>query len=94
MKKLSLNAAAFQKGEVLTRGQLKKIKGGDSSGSGGQCTVTYTTPTNSTPQTIPYSVAGSCTNQSDRMRSLCVDNITVGFFVTCKFDCGCDGWGS
>ncbi|SMC61087.1 hypothetical protein [Pedobacter nyackensis] len=31
MKKLSLNASAFQKGEVLTRSQLKQVLGGDGS---------------------------------------------------------------
>jgi hypothetical protein len=36
MKKLSLNASAFQKGEVLTRSQLKKVLGGNGSG-GGPC---------------------------------------------------------
>lgn len=35
MKKLSLNAPAFQKGEVLTRSQLKKVLGGDGSGGPG-----------------------------------------------------------
>ncbi|SMC61102.1 hypothetical protein [Pedobacter nyackensis] len=44
MKKLSLNASAFQKGEVLTRSQLKQVLGGNGSeedGSGdGTCTVT------------------------------------------------------
>jgi hypothetical protein len=34
MKKLSLNALAFQKGEVLTRSQLKKVLGGSGSGTG------------------------------------------------------------
>lgn len=43
MKKLILNTSTFQKGEILTRAQLKKVLGGDdSSGSGafGTCTVT------------------------------------------------------
>jgi len=35
MKKLSLKSNAFDKGEVLTRTQLKKVIGGDGSGSGG-----------------------------------------------------------
>ena len=36
MKKLSLKSSAFNKGEVLTREQLKKVMGGDDgSGSGG-----------------------------------------------------------
>ena len=37
MKKLKLNVLAFQKGEVLTRSQLKKVLGGSGSddGSGG-----------------------------------------------------------
>lgn len=34
MKKLSLNALAFQKGEVLTRSQLKKVLGGTGSDEG------------------------------------------------------------
>jgi len=35
MKKLKLNASAFQNGEVLTRMQLKNVLGGSGSGSGG-----------------------------------------------------------
>lgn len=34
MKKLSLRASIFQKGEVLTRDQLKKVLGGDGSDGG------------------------------------------------------------
>ncbi|MDQ0968484.1 hypothetical protein QFZ20_003887 [Flavobacterium sp. W4I14] len=34
MKKLSLKPNAFDKGEVLTRAQLRKVMGGDGSGSG------------------------------------------------------------
>jgi len=37
MKKLSLNASAFPKGEVLTRAQLKKVLGGDGSGGTDDC---------------------------------------------------------
>jgi len=33
MKKLKLNASAFQNGEVLTRSQLKKVLGGTGSGT-------------------------------------------------------------
>lgn len=44
MKKLKLSTSAFQKGEVLTRAQLKKVVGGqgsgeDGSGIDGTCTV-------------------------------------------------------
>ena len=35
MKKLKLNALAFQSGEVLTRIQLKNVLGGSDPGSGG-----------------------------------------------------------
>ncbi len=38
MEKLKLSTSAFQKGEVLTRSQLKKVLGGELSGSGGLCT--------------------------------------------------------
>lgn len=34
MKKLTLNSNAFNKGEVLTRAQLKKVMGGSGSGDG------------------------------------------------------------
>lgn len=34
MKKLILNPNAFNKGEVLTRAQLKKVMGGDGSDTG------------------------------------------------------------
>jgi natural product precursor len=37
MKKLKLNLQQFEGAEVLTRSQLKKIMGGDDSGSGGDC---------------------------------------------------------
>ncbi len=37
MKKLSLKSNAFNKGEVLTRAQLKKVMGGNESGSGDTC---------------------------------------------------------
>jgi len=39
MKKLKLNASAFQAGEALTRTELKKVLGGlgSSNGSGGCC---------------------------------------------------------
>lgn len=44
MKKISLNISAFNKGEVLTRAQLKKVMGGDGSGEGSglvsSCSVT------------------------------------------------------
>lgn len=46
MKKLSLNAATFSKGEVLTRNQLKKVMGGNSSATGG-CSVPGTKCTSS-----------------------------------------------
>jgi len=39
MKKLSLKSNAFDKGEVLTREQLKKVMGGDGS-EPGSCTYT------------------------------------------------------
>lgn len=38
MKKLSLDALPFQKGEVLTRSQLKKVLGGAGSGEEGSDT--------------------------------------------------------
>lgn len=37
MKKLRLNASAFQKGEALTRSQLKKALGGGGSTDEGRC---------------------------------------------------------
>ncbi|SDM62130.1 hypothetical protein SAMN05421820_104246 [Pedobacter steynii] len=37
MKKLSLNASAFQKDEPLTRSQLKKVLGGGGSTLEGRC---------------------------------------------------------
>ncbi len=42
MKKLTLTPNAFDKGEVLTRTQLKKVMGGSGSGSGHGCTHYYT----------------------------------------------------
>ncbi|WP_316838294.1 hypothetical protein [Pedobacter nutrimenti] len=90
MKKLKLNKAAFAGAEVLSRAQLKKVIGG----TGGTCTMTYTTPNNSSSQTVSYSVGGTCAEQSSSMKKMCVDNITVGLFASCKYDCGCDGWGS
>lgn len=51
MKKLSLKTSKFNKGEVLTRAQLKKVMGGDGSGTGsdvfGKCTVKTTCSTGS-----------------------------------------------
>ncbi|MBE5322223.1 hypothetical protein IM793_23925 [Pedobacter sp. MR2016-19] len=46
MKKLTLKPNAFEKDEVLTRTQLKKVMGGDGSGSGRyrcQCLTNYQT---------------------------------------------------
>lgn len=76
--------------DVLSRMQLRNIRGGDDGAISGRCTVTYTTPTNSTPQTIAYTVTGTCTQQSSKMNKLCVDNITVGLFATCGYNCECD----
>lgn len=92
MKKLTLNKSNFSVKEVLSKAQLKKIMGGES--FFGDCSVTYTTPSDPTPQTISYSVGGTCAQQSNSIRELCVNNITVGTFATCRYDCGCDGWGS
>ena len=44
MRKLTLNASAFQKGEVLTRAQMKKVSGGTGSGichTPVICTITW-----------------------------------------------------
>ena len=48
MKKLSLNPASFQKGEVLSRSELKKVLGGvvedggeEGGGGGGTCGVNF-----------------------------------------------------
>jgi hypothetical protein len=48
MKKLSLKTSDFQRGEVLTRKQLKNVLGGDGSGSGGDtpCTSECSDDTN------------------------------------------------
>jgi len=65
MKKLSLTASAFQKGEVLSRAQLKKVLGGDGSGDGGEfgtCTVTVHCGTAPSSSTI------SCTGQAGKCK--------------------------
>jgi len=88
MKKLSLNASALHKGEVLTRTQLKKVSGGVGSGgcvTPGLCRITY------------YS-AGSY-NQTDIIstsvgaNNYCVTLMENGA-TSCGYDCVCDGWGS
>jgi hypothetical protein len=92
MKKLKLRALQLGAAEVLTRAQLKNVLGGDD--GGGTCTLTYTTDSDPTPKTISYTVSGSCSQQSSSMNAMCVDNITLDLFKTCRYDCGCDGWGS
>lgn len=44
MKKLNLKAAAFEKGEVLTRSQLKKVLGGDSPSTVATCSASCSCP--------------------------------------------------
>lgn len=65
MKKLILKRPDFKDGEVLTRSQLKKVLGGDGSGSGGSGTVKkkccYTNPTGcSVCVDVPAGSSASC----------------------------------
>jgi hypothetical protein len=86
MKKLSLNASVFQKGEVLTKSQLKKVLGGDGSGTepgGGliQCRYKY-----------KYSETDDWTNWSDWTDSLvscnsnCLTFINQGSVIHCGYE--------
>ena len=70
MKKLSLNASAFQKGEILTRAQLKKVLGGSGSGGGSgetacattcKCPAGYTVKPGKNPGIAISPCAGNCT---------------------------------
>lgn len=87
MKDLNNNPCGYQ---IFSREELRKIKGGDGGFTSGRCSMTYTTPSNPNPQTVFYTLSGSCSQQSSSMNTMCVNNITVGLFVTCGYNCECD----
>lgn len=101
MKKLKLNSNAFDKGEVLTRSQLKKVMGGDGSGgAGGNCSINYTS--NETPppgylDTIVISritVSGSsCADQQLACQQAASNIVTSGTGRNVHYDTDCDGIG-
>lgn len=90
MKKLSLKASIFNKGEVLTRAQLKKVMGGDGSESGGdQCIIEMLVNGNWTNAGI-FNATNS--NGSSEAETYCIQQRELTGY-RCKYDCGHDGWG-
>jgi len=89
MKKLSLSAASIKKGDVLTRGQLKKVLGGTSSSDcnlPSLCRISYWKGS--------YYYQTDIIGTSSNANTACLNLLSSGAATQCSYDCECDGWGS
>jgi hypothetical protein len=71
---------------MLSRDEMKKIKGGDT------CQVYNSSSSGSTTYTLTFGSGWSCSGQSSYTASYAnsVQNSSGG---STTYDCGCDGWG-